>query len=171
METLALNFGHWVTESVFLTHTELLNNWRPKDNFLFDPISDRQEKTTLYVINFVPPYLFYFLIQSRTDRKKTTLYVINFALPYLFYFFYILNLTREVRGHHQTSRAWKTGTIHLRNFLFYIITLLNNASYHAMLIVQFNYRKFIEKEKKLRSINSQKKNEANTQPSWLYKLG
>ena len=47
METLALNFGYWVTKSVFLTHTELFNNWRPKDNFRFDLISDRQEKSQL----------------------------------------------------------------------------------------------------------------------------
>ena len=52
METLALNFGHWVTKSVFLMHTELLNNWRPKDNFRFDPISDRQEKNHHACNNF-----------------------------------------------------------------------------------------------------------------------
>ena len=52
METLALNFGHRVTKSVFLTHTELLNNRRPKDSFRFDPISDRQEKSHLVCNNF-----------------------------------------------------------------------------------------------------------------------
>ena len=58
------------------------------------------------------------LIQSRIDRKKTTLYVIIFAPPYLFCFFCVLNLAdnlaRDVRGRHQTSHVWKTGTIHLK---------------------------------------------------------
>ena len=73
METLTLNSGHWVTESVFPTHTELLNNWRPKDNFRFDPISDRQEKNHLVVIIFALPYLIcFFCILNLADKCRAS---------------------------------------------------------------------------------------------------
>ena len=88
MATLALNFGHWITGSVFPTYTEFLKTWRPQDIFRFDPISDKQEETTLYEIIFAPPYLFYF--------------------------FRILNPARYVRGRQQTSHVRKTSTIHLK---------------------------------------------------------
>ena len=73
-------------------HTELLNNWRPKDNFRFDAISDRQAKNHLVGNNFCAA-IFVLLFLYFTSRGK--------------------NLACEVRGRHQTSRVRKTGKIHL----------------------------------------------------------
>ena len=79
METLALNFGHWVTKSVFLTHTKLLNNWRPKDNFCFDPISDRQEKKHLVSNNFCTPIfvLLFLYFKSRGQISRVRCAVVT----------------------------------------------------------------------------------------------
>ena len=54
----------------------LLNNWRPKDNFRFDPISDRQVKNHLVCNNFcaaVFVLLFlYFKSRGQISRVKCT---------------------------------------------------------------------------------------------------
>ena len=79
METLALNFGHWATKSVFLTHTELLNNGHPKDNFCFDPISDRQEKKHLVSISFCAPIfvLLFLYFKSRGQISRVRCAVVT----------------------------------------------------------------------------------------------
>ena len=79
METLDLNFGHWATKSGFLTHTELLNNWRPKDNFCFDPISDRQVKKHLLSNSFCAPIfvLFFLYFKSRGQISRVRCAVVT----------------------------------------------------------------------------------------------
>ena len=79
METLALNFRHWVAKSVFLTHSKLLNNWRPKDNFRLNPILDIQEKNHLVCNNFCAAIfvLLFLYFKSRGQISCVTCAVIT----------------------------------------------------------------------------------------------
>ena len=57
----------------------LLNNWRPKDNFRFDPISDRQEKNHL-VCNYFCAAIFVLLFlyfKSRGQISRVTCRVVT----------------------------------------------------------------------------------------------
>ena len=68
-----------VTKSVFLTHSELLNNWRPKDNFRFDPISDREERNHLVCNNFCAAifFLLFLYFKSRGQISRVTCAVVT----------------------------------------------------------------------------------------------
>ena len=71
--------GIELQKSVFLTHTELLNNWHPKDNFRFDPISDRQEKNHLVCNNFCAAtfVLLFLYFKSRRQISRVTCAVLT----------------------------------------------------------------------------------------------